>query len=174
MLLDFDAFLAERGLELEAVVIGGLALVLLGIIDRPTRDCDVLHPDLPVNILAAAEAFAIAKRKAGQALGNDWLDNGPASLTRVLEPGWRSRIQSLFRGRALRLSTLQRLDLLSSKLFALCDRLTDMDDCVAMKPSSEELLAVQPWLELQDANPDWPRHVRNMLVTLSARLGHGV
>ena len=30
----FDAFLAERGLKLEAVVAGGTALALLGIIQR--------------------------------------------------------------------------------------------------------------------------------------------
>jgi len=42
----FDEFLAERELRLEAVVIGGTALALLGVIDRPTRDCDV-RPSSP-------------------------------------------------------------------------------------------------------------------------------
>ncbi|HEY8211352.1 MAG TPA: DUF6036 family nucleotidyltransferase [Myxococcaceae bacterium] len=40
----FDAFLAARGLRLEAIVIGGTALNLLGVVRRETRDCDVLAP----------------------------------------------------------------------------------------------------------------------------------
>ncbi len=38
----FDAFLLERGMALEAVVIGGAALNLLGVVSRRTKDCDVL------------------------------------------------------------------------------------------------------------------------------------
>ncbi len=38
----FDQCLAGRGLRLVAVVIGGTALNLLGIVSRPTKDCDVL------------------------------------------------------------------------------------------------------------------------------------
>ena len=50
----FDAFLAERGLRFEAVVIGGTALNLLGVVRRTTRDCDVLHPEIPPDVLLAA------------------------------------------------------------------------------------------------------------------------
>ena len=38
----FDAYLAERGLRLEAIATGGSALALLGIIRRETRDCDLI------------------------------------------------------------------------------------------------------------------------------------
>jgi len=43
----FDAWLAERSLRLEAVVVGASALALLGVTDRQTRDVDILHPKLP-------------------------------------------------------------------------------------------------------------------------------
>ena len=33
---------------------------------------------------------------------------------------------------------------------------------------------VKPWLEDQDANPDWPAHVRATLDDLLTRLDHGV
>ena len=46
----FDAFLAKRGLVLEAVVVGGAALGLLDVISRETRDCDILHPELSEEI----------------------------------------------------------------------------------------------------------------------------
>ena len=77
----FDEFLAERSLRLEAVVIGGAALAFLGVISRPTRDCDILHPDLPEDIKAAARTFAAAVRAGGEPLDDDWLNNGPVSLS---------------------------------------------------------------------------------------------
>jgi hypothetical protein len=45
-LVDFDRYLAQRGLRLEAIVIGGGALNLLNEIKRPTKDFDVLDPQL--------------------------------------------------------------------------------------------------------------------------------
>jgi hypothetical protein len=33
---------------------------------------------------------------------------------------------------------------------------------------------VLPWLEQQDANPDWPAHVRATIADLRRRLSHGV
>jgi hypothetical protein len=86
--MSFDSFLAERGLRLEAIVIGGAALNLLGIASRPTRDCDILHPELPAAILEAARLFAVETRGTGEVLRDDWLNNGPASLTDVLPAGW--------------------------------------------------------------------------------------
>jgi hypothetical protein len=92
----------------------------------------------------------------------------------VLPVGWRERVQRIFEGRALVLSTLGRPDLLKSKLFALCDRGTDLPDCVALAPTAEELEECVPWLELQDGNDEWPAHVRATLADLARRLDHGV
>ena len=39
----FDRFLADRTLRPDAVVIGGAALNLLGVISRPTKDCRLGH-----------------------------------------------------------------------------------------------------------------------------------
>jgi hypothetical protein len=61
-----------------------------------------------------------------------------------------------------------------SKVFALCDRGIDLNDCVALAPSTEELAAIEPWLSDQDANPDWPAHVRATLADLGRRVNHGV
>ncbi len=173
-LTQFDIFLAECGLVLDAIIIGGTALALLGVISRQTRDCDVLHPELPEVIKEAATAFATQVRQQGEVLADDWLNNGPSLLADVLPDGWRGRIQIAFSGRALSLSTLGRMDLLRSKLFALCDRGTDLPDCLALAPSQEELEVILPWLEQQDANPDWPAHVGATLQDLHGRLSHGV
>ena len=170
----FDSFLEVRSLRLEAIVVGGSALFLIGIIDRPTRDVDVLHPDLPAPIADASRAFALEMRGRGIELADTWLNNGPSSLSRVLPDGWRQRTQPAFSGRVLVLETLGRADLLKTKLFALCDRGTDLADCMAFSPTAEELEEALPWVALQDANESWPAHVEKTILDLRRRLGHDV
>jgi hypothetical protein len=174
MLIAFDQYLADHSLRLEAVVIGGAALNLLGVVSRPTKDCDILHPALPREILEAARAFAAEARSRGDTLDDDWLNNGPASLAQHLPAHWQARLQTAFSGQALLLRCLGRDDLIRSKLFALCDRGLDLLDCVALAPTPDELAVILPWLERQDANPDWPAHVRATLADVAKRLGHAV
>ncbi len=169
----FDIFLAERGLRLDAVVVGGTALGLLGVVSRQTRDCDILYPELPGAIQDASKQFAAARRAYGEVLADDWLNNGPAALANDLPLGWLEHLQVAFAGRAITLRSLGRLDLLRSKLFALCDRGIDLQDCVALAPTDDELTLITPWLAERDANPDWPAHVADTLDDLRRRLGHG-
>ena len=170
----FDRHLLGLGLCFEGVVIGGSALGLMGIIQRPTRDFDILVPELPPAIALAARDFAKAQRVAGVDLLDEWLDNGPIQLGDVLPVGWRGRVQRIFEGQVLVLSTLGRPDFLKSKPFALCDRGTDLPDVIALAPSAKELAECLPWLEVQDANELWPAHVRVAVADLARRLGHGV
>lgn len=44
----FDRYLAARALRFEGVVVAGAALNLIGVVSWPTKDCDILHPDLHV------------------------------------------------------------------------------------------------------------------------------
>jgi hypothetical protein len=170
----FDLFLFERGLSLEAVIIGGAALNLLGVVSRRTKDCDVLDPELPGPVVQAARDYARDVREKGGVLRDDWLNNGPRSLLKALPSGWEARLQLAFEGKALVLMSLGRDDLLRSKLFALCDRGIDLDDCIALRPTPGELKAFAAWVEAQDLNPDWPTHVRRTLADLARRLGHGL
>jgi len=170
----FDLHLLGLGLRFEAVLIGGSALGLMGIIQRPTRDFDILVPELPPEIASAARDFAKAQGEAGVDLQDDWLNNGPMQLADALPAGWRDRVQRIFEGQVLVLSTLGRSDLLRSKLFALCDRGTDLPDCVALAPTPDELAECVPWLEKQDGNELWPAHVHETLAELAQRLGHAV
>lgn len=172
MIPRFDAFLASQDLLLEAIVTGGAALALLGIIDRQTRDCDLIEPDLPPALRAAARDFAAAQREQGEALRDDWLNNGPASLGPLLPKGWRDRLQPIYQGKALQLWSLGRSELLLAKLWALCDRGLDLGDCLALQPSPDELAQAEAWIALQDLNLQWPAHVRATLEDLARRLGH--
>ena len=69
---EFDRFLSCRGLEFDAVIVGGAALGLLGIISRETRDCDILHPALPDEIASAAREFAAGR---DEPLDAEWLND---------------------------------------------------------------------------------------------------
>lgn len=170
----FDRYLAGKALLFEGVLVGGAALNLLGVVSRPTKGCDILYPTLPEEIQAAARSFAVEVRRTGEALADDWLNNGPESLAKQLPDGWEKRVQSVFSGLALKLQSLGREDLLRAKLFALCDRGLDLGDCLALAPTADELAALLPWVEQQDLNPDWPAHVRATLADLGKRLGHGL
>jgi hypothetical protein len=173
-LLAFDAYLAERELRLDAIVIGGSALNLLGVVARQTKDCDILSPPISDEIAEAAKAFAVARRQAGEAIADDWLNNGPVSLVAQLPEGWRGHLRPVFRGRAVFLDCLGREDLLRSKLFALCDRGLDLGDCLALAPTKQELAKLLPWLDQQDGNPGWPAHVHDTLSDLAQRQGYGI
>lgn len=172
-LLAFDRFLAVRTLKLEAVVVGGVALRLLGVISRPTLDCDILHPPLPAPIEEAARAFALERRADGEDLPDNWLNNDPEEFREVLPAGWLERSEPLFDGAALSLRVPHRLDLLRTKLAGLCVRGTDLADCLAMAPSPGELAEVKGWAQRQRVpRPDWAGHVGRVLDDLARRLGH--
>ena len=129
---------------------------------------------MPEPVRVAASDFAAEERRQGRDLQDDWLNNGPASLADVLPDGWRDRLQTAFAGQAIRLAALGRGDLLEAKLFALCDRATDLPDCVALAPTPAEIEEACTWLHEQDANPLWPAHVDDVLADLARRLGHGL
>lgn len=168
----FDLFLAGQKLTFEAVVIGGAALNLLGLVSRYTRDCDVLDPQIPESVRTASRNFAIEQRLQGQILRDDWLNNGPESLKKDLPIGWQQRLVELYKGRTLHLLTLGRMDLTKTKLFAFCDRGTDRQDCLMLKPTHAELIDALEWVKNQDANPDWPKYVKECFGSLAKELGY--
>lgn len=174
---DFDLYLAARSLRFDAVVIGGAALVLLGVVQRTTDDCDVLDPQIPAPVLAAANAFA-----AERGIARDWLNSKSHDFVSVpgcLPEGWRGRLRPAFQGKALSFQTLGRLDLLCTKLVALVDRGTDYQDCVALAPTAEELRAAWPFVVNYEGNAEsrdgyWTPLARRQLARLAKELGYDV
>ncbi|MEO6323564.1 MAG: hypothetical protein ABIQ65_02950 [Thermoanaerobaculia bacterium] len=161
-------------MRLEAVVIGGSALALLGLTTRQTRDFDILAPVLPPRSPKRPASSHAPNAQLGIDLMDNWLNNGPMQVGDVPPKAWQLRTRPVFEGRALVLSTLGRADLLKTKLFALCDRGTDLPDCVALAPTAAELDEAVLWLAQQDANPEWPAHVDARIADLRQRLGHGI
>jgi hypothetical protein len=80
-----------------------------------------------------------------------------------------------FRGQASCVSVILILVmLLKTKLLALCERGTDLPDCIDLAPTVAEFAEALPRVAFQDANPDLPAHVAATLADLGRRLGHGV
>ena len=173
-LQSFDGFFAARGLAWEATILGGAALFLLDVVERATHDVDVMDPAIPEAIGGAALAFAEECRRAGLPMRENWLNADAMPVGALLPLGWQSRLQPAFEGKALRLESIGRADLLRTKLFAACDRGTDISDCVALRPGPEALAEAASWVALQDAHPGWPNHVAATVSDLARRLGHGL
>jgi hypothetical protein len=171
----FDVFLASRGLRFEAVILGGSALALLGVVTRTTDDCDVLDPEIPADVAAAAREFA-----AVSGIDAGWLNSKAHDFVAIrgcMPEGWRTRLRVAFTGRSLHLLTLGHVDLLCTKLVALVDRGIDYQDCVALNPSLEELRAAWPFVEQYEGNADsrekyWVPLARRQLTRLAMELGY--
>ena len=172
LLKAFDKFLKLKGLEFETVVIGGAALLIMGVIERATRDLDCLDPDIPEKIKEASMEFLETDKEYAIALKKDWLNSGPEDLKKELPKGWIDRTISLYTGTNLIVRTLGRADFLKTKLYAYCDRQQDLRDCEALNPTAKELKDCFPWLVERDANPLWPNHVVASLRILAERLGY--
>lgn len=164
----FDRFLSFRGLTFEATIIGGAALSVLKVITRETVDIDCLAPQIPKEILNAAEEFRTTHPEL--MLMQGWLNNGPENLKIDLGRGWETRLVEIYHGDALILTTLAKVDLIKTKMFAYCDRQTDLQDCLALKPNQEELSLALTWVKERDANPKWEKYVEQVFANFKTKL----
>ncbi len=164
---ELDRELVARGEERTLIACGGGALLAMQIIERQTRDLDVIVPKIDPVLGAAAEAVA---RKLG--LSTNWLNNGPESLTRDLLPGWEERSVPIFKGKALEVRALGRSDLIATKMYAFCDREDDFEDLLRIKPTREELEAIRTWVLERDGSHLWPGRVAECFARLGKALGH--
>ena len=130
---------------------------------------DCINPMIPNVIKQAALDFK--ESNPALHLWENWL-NGPISLTDDPPSGWQERTVSLFEGDLISFRTLGRIDLLMTKLFALCDKQQDRDDCIALSPTQQELDQCLAWLYERDGNPYWPDNVRLSLQKLARELGY--
>jgi len=167
----FDIYLEEKGLSFECIVIGGAALIHLGIVTRRTEDVDLLDPEIPKEIKLASISFAKKNSDLGL-IPEHWFNSGPESLKKELPEAWKSRLVIMKKGRSLTIWTLGRTDLLKTKLFACCDRDEDFDDCLALKPTESELAKAISWVKFRDTNELWPDHVEKVFGRLKKELGH--
>jgi hypothetical protein len=146
------------------VVIGGAALNLLGVVDRATRDVDVVavtevpgHPEIiarPPSPLPAALTAAITQVARDFELPENWMNTGPAGQWDVgFLQGFAARITWTTYG-GLDVGLADRLDLICFKLDAAADQPTSNSrhfrDLVALNPSDREIGIASEWVHEQN------------------------
>ena len=120
--------LEDAGLRFELVVIGGSALQALGLVERLTRDVDVVairtsSTLVPAEPLPEALSSAVHRVARDFAIRPDWLNAGPADLVRLgLPAGFMDRVESRSFGPNLVVHFASRLDQIHFKLYAMADQ----------------------------------------------------
>ncbi len=170
--------LADRGYHYEIVAIGGGSLLLLKLIERTTKDLDLvallkngeLMPadPLPSALLQAAE-------DVGKALNfeKDWLNTGPASLLEGgLPQGFVNRIHTRnYKGLIVHLA--DRFDQICFKLYATVDQGPDSKhfaDLIALKPTITELEQARSWCISHDVSENFSRELGKALEVIHGSL----
>lgn len=163
--------LASRKETYSIVVVGGSALIALGLVTRSTRDVDVvaLHADgelisaekLPEGLVAAAEIVA-----ADFGLPRDWLNSAPAGMLRWgLPNGFLERAVRRSYGEALQTLFASRLDQIHFKLYAVADSGPGrhLEDLRSLDPSEDELLQAARWSMTHDPSPGYRQVLEKVL-----------
>lgn len=164
------------GNAVELVVCGGSALQALGLIERTTRDVDVLAviakqvaddvvllsaQPLPKTVVDAA---AIVARDFG--LPTDWLNPGPTELlSEGLPDGLVTRLHSMSFGSKLTVHFIDRFDQICLKMYATINGggPRHLADLQLLKPSDDEVLIAARWCLTQDASEVFPDLVCSFL-----------
>jgi hypothetical protein len=167
--------LTERDQHLGLAVVGGAALLVLGLTARVTRDVDVValvdgRALLPAEPLPAplAEAARVVARDFGLAEG--WLNAGPTALLDFgLPEGFYERAHRRRYGDGLEVLFASRLDQVHFKLYATADQGAGkhLDDLQALEPTADELLAAARWSRTHDPSEGY----RDVLVRVLAHFG---
>jgi hypothetical protein len=172
------ALLESRGIAYDIVLIGGGALLLLDLTDRPTRDLDIVsrvEGDRWVEGEPMPEALARAVLEVARALDLDdhWLNACPTDLLRFgLPEGFADRVVVRRYG-ALVVRLAARVDQIAFKLYAAVDqgqRSKHFKDLVGLGPTGPELLDAARCCRTHD--PSDPFH--DMLLQALDQLGVGV
>jgi hypothetical protein len=153
------ALLDERGLTFDVVVVGGGALLLQGLVRRPTKDLDVValvEGEAWVSATPLPDELTRAAREVAGALdlGDDWLNAGPTSLLDLgLPPGCETRaVVKTYGGLTLRVAA--REDQVAFKLYAAADHWPDLgkhlQDLRELRPTPEELRRAAAWCRTHD------------------------
>lgn len=163
--------LAAAGERFEIIIIGGSALLALGVLERATRDVDIVAlragselqgPDpLP-------QALRIARDRVARdfSLPENWLNTGPASLLDLgLPEGFVDRLETRSHGDSLTVHVASRFDQIHFKLYAAVDQGPGKhaQDLEALDPTHEELLQAARWARTHDPSPGFERELRRAL-----------
>lgn len=173
--------LAERGQEVGLLVIGGSSLLLLGYIDRPTADVDVVGLAAGSGYVKSAElppflADAVVEVGRTLGIGDRWLNVGPAGLIDFGLPVGTAERVTVRRYGSLAIHLPARTDLICFKLYALVDqgpRSKHMDDLRALGPTRDELVSAARWTRTHDPSLGFLGELHGALELFGVEVGDG-
>lgn len=168
--------LAAAQERFEIVVIGGSALLALGVVERATRDVDIVALRSGSELRNPAplpEALQVARDRVARdfSLPEDWLNTGPADLLDLgLPEGFIDRLETRPCGDYLTVHFASRLDQIHFKLYAAVDQGPGKhsEDLEALAPTHEELLQAARWSRTHDPSPGFEQELRRALVHFGA------
>ncbi|NLH49271.1 MAG: nucleotidyl transferase AbiEii/AbiGii toxin family protein [Myxococcales bacterium] len=180
-LATLGAVLKSRGLRYELVIVGGGALMLLGVIARATRDIDVVALVQEGRYLGAdplPESLVRAVRDVGTVMGLDagWINPGPTDLLRFgLPAGFETRlIDRHYDGLLLHL--IGPHDQICLKFYAAADqgpRSKHLDDLRRLTPSRRELRQAASWARGHDPSPGFHSLTEQVLAAFESEENDG-
>lgn len=178
-LMDYLCLLAERlslrGSDvINLVVCGGSALIATNLVNRTTKDVDVVarisdsfelvDPE-PLPIALIEEVKVVAQNYG---LPEDWINCGPSDLFRMGLPlGFKERLSKVVIGECLIVYFISRLDQVYFKLYAAVDRGGyHIDDLLTLNPTNEELIDAARWSMTHDVSEGYKMMLKQLLKAL--------
>jgi len=166
----------NRSHSFSIVVCGGTALNAMHLIQRTTKDVDIVAlmdsnnqlvdpAPLPEELLVAAKEVADTL-----SLPQDWLNNGPSSgdggLFRLgLPDGFKERLTKNYQGEQLTVYFASRLDQIHFKLYAAVDQFGSYhaSDLKQLSPSDKELIQAIRWAITHDPSEGFQTAIKLFL-----------
>jgi len=133
--------LGERCDNLECVIVGSAAAILLGWIKRGTMDVDVVYSNPKLStysreILETAEELGLPEK---------WMNDAAAAWRDILPPDFRDRLHPIGRFGSFLISSVNREDMILLKFHSL--RPEDIADLQELSPTEEEVEYVRSQLD---------------------------
>jgi len=164
------------GEAIEMIVCGGSALNVLGLVQRTTRDVDVLayinRTETGNALLIKADPLHHDLIAAAKKVGRDfnlpetWLNAGPASAVDLgLPDGLMARVLTRRYGQKLIVHFLGRYDQIHFKLYAVVDQGAGkhLDDLMDLNPTVEELEKAARWSMTHDVSAGFRQGMKDVL-----------
>ena len=161
------------------VICGGAALNVMGLIERPTIDADVLALVLvrgdKASLQAAPDMLPADVRECIAEVSDDlglgkqqWLNTGPRDLfAKGLPEGLAGRLSREEFGSSLRVYWIAREDAVCFKLYAAAAPGPREDqhyeDLKGLAPTEEELGRAVDWVKQQNSDEDFKEELRRLL-----------
>ncbi len=169
MLLGERLTLVSPEKKWDLVVCGGAALAVLNLIQRTTKDIDVIGK-LKNNQIGYADFDIKFKEQISIIsellnLPTDWINTGPELFIQSgLPTGLQKRLTQKDYGKNLSIGFISRYDQIFFKLYASVERGGyHVDDLIKLKPTEKELLNACNWVCEQDTSEAFISLLRSML-----------